>query len=178
MHDGQAQAVLAGQDKDLAVLLRDLGVQGLDPDMAFQTPPGGINVAIVEAIAQGNEGFHNRPRRGMEMARVKDQDAVAHGAGGGSDLFQDMDGAGGAHAEAAPHYVGHAHARALNFPIAGLAPQMRADLVDIGNARGAQGVPLGQQATRDIDRNLAAQGGFAASIKRPASPSSHRPRFS
>ena len=67
MHDGQAQAVLAGQDKDLAVLLRDLGVQGLDPDMAFQTPPGGINVAIVEAIDQGNEGFHIRPRRGMVM---------------------------------------------------------------------------------------------------------------
>src|SRR5579871_4033626 len=57
-------------------------------------------------------------------------------------LLEHVDGAGGAHA----HHVGEAEPRALDLAGAGFAAQVRGDLVDVGDAGGAQRVALGEQA--------------------------------
>src|SRR5438876_5612507 len=66
-------------------------------------------------------------------------------------LLQDVDGAGGAEADD----VGEADRGALDLTIAGLAPQVGGDLVDVGGAGGADRVALGDEAAADVDGGLA-----------------------
>ena len=54
-------------------------------------------------------------------------------------FFENMDGTRAAQ----PDDMGEAYRRAFHLPSAGLAPEMGADLIDIGNARRAKGVPFG-----------------------------------
>ena len=63
--------------------------------------------------------------------------------------------------------MGQPDAGALHLPAAGLAPQMGGDLVDVGDAGGAQRVALGEQPAGDVHRNAPAQGHVAV-VDQPA----------
>src|SRR6266566_8279563 len=63
-------------------------------------------------------------------------------------LLEDVDGAGGAEADD----VGEADLGPVDLTLAGFAPEVGGDLVDVGGARGADGMALGDQPAADVDR--------------------------
>src|SRR5581483_2592737 len=71
----------------------------------------------------------------------------------GSDggLLQDVNAAG----RAEPDDVGQADLGVGDLAVAGLAPEVVADLPDVGDAGGGDGVALGLQAARHVDRRRA-----------------------
>src|SRR6266542_3023720 len=60
--------------------------------------------------------------------------------------------------EVAAERVGEADAGALDLARAGLTAELRGDLGDLGRARGADRMPLGLEAARGVDGQLAAEG--------------------
>src|ERR1043166_2873116 len=68
-------------------------------------------------------------------------------------LLEDVDRAGAAEAD----HVREAELRALDLAFVRLAPQVRRHLVDVGDAGRAERVPLREQTTGDVHRNLAAE---------------------
>src|SRR5882724_1261921 len=90
-----------------------------------------------------------------------------------SNLFQNMDGAGAAESDD----MRQTNARALHLPPACLPTEMRAHLVDIGDAGGSQRVALRQQSTRYIDGNTSTQGRIATVDQRPTLPGPAQPKI-
>ena len=62
--------------------------------------------------------------------------------------LEDVHGAG----RAQPDDVGQAHLGPLDLTVAGLAPEVRGHLVEVGDAGGPDGVALGDEPARHVDR--------------------------
>src|ERR1044072_3147729 len=72
-------------------------------------------------------------------------------------LFEDVSSAG----RAEPDDVGQAHLGIGDLAVAGLTPEVVADLPDVGDAGGGDGVALGLQAARHVDGGAAVAPGGA-----------------
>jgi hypothetical protein len=107
---------------------------------AHRRPPRGVPGAR-HGPARGPPG--DGPGAGLVPARRE----LRHRGGGG--LLQDVDAAGRAEAD----HVGQADLGTLDLAVAGLAPEVVADLPDVGDAGGGDGVALGLQAAGHVDRH-------------------------
>src|SRR5579864_8548995 len=94
----------------------------------------------------------------MRNAAAQPRAALRRVAGDASDLLEDVYRAGAAGAD----HMRQPDPRAIDLAAACLAAQMRRHFIDVGDAGGAERMPLGEKPARDVDRDAAAKLRFAA----------------